>query len=83
MVANAWTRESGSVSLAHPELHQVVRQSLAESPYRGLREVDFHVRGKTVRLMGQVRTYFLKQMAQHIVGQLRGIETVENELNVA
>jgi hypothetical protein len=30
-----------------------------------------------------VRTYFLKQMAQHIVGQLRGIETVENELNVA
>jgi osmotically-inducible protein OsmY len=64
-------------------LDRAVRDRLIQSPYRALHYVVCDVRGGTVTLTGNVRSYFLKQMAQHLVCDLRGIDRVRNELSVA
>ncbi|MBX3443942.1 MAG: BON domain-containing protein [Planctomyces sp.] len=64
-------------------LSRAVRQQLESAPYRALKSLAFDVQGRTVTLRGQVRSFFMKQMAQHIIGQLDGIEGVRNELQVA
>jgi len=58
-------------------------QRLHESPYRGLRSVALDVRGNTMVLTGQVRTFFLKQMAQHLLGDYSGAWDIKNNLRVA
>jgi hypothetical protein len=62
---------------------RAVREQLEQSPYRALQSVGCNVQGATVTLTGRVRSFYMKQMAQHLVGQLQGIERVNNELSVA
>lgn len=62
---------------------QVARGELARSPYQSLHSVECAVENGTAVLRGRVRSYFLKQMAQHLVAQTRGIHRVHNELHVA
>ena len=64
-------------------LGHAVRERLQQSPYRALQSIGCNVHDRTVTLTGCVRSYFLKQMAQHLVGELEGIERVRNELSVA
>jgi hypothetical protein len=58
-------------------------QRLHQSPYRGLRSVELDVNGNTMVLTGQVRTFFLKQMAQHLLGDYSGSWEIKNNLRVA
>jgi hypothetical protein len=58
-------------------------QRLHESPYRGLRSVALDVSGNTMVLTGQVRTFFLKQMAQHLLGDYSPSWEIKNNLRVA
>jgi hypothetical protein len=48
-----------------------------------LRSVDLDVNGNTMVLTGQVRTFFLKQMAQHLLRDLNGAWEIKNNLRVA
>ena len=73
-------------SPAQNRLESVARsalQRLHESPYRGLRGVELDVNGSTMVLTGQVRTFFLKQMAQHLLGEYCGPWEIKNNLRVA
>jgi hypothetical protein len=56
---------------------------LHQSPYRGLRSVGLDVSGNTMVLTGEVRTFFLKQMAQHLLGEFCGTWEIRNNLRVA
>jgi hypothetical protein len=58
-------------------------QRLHQSPYRGLRSVELDVNGNTMVLTGQVRTFFLKQMAQHLLGDYSKSWEIKNNLRVA
>lgn len=58
-------------------------QCLHQSPYRGLRSVALDVSGNTMILTGQVRTFFLKQMAQHLLGDYSGTWEIKNDVRVA
>jgi hypothetical protein len=58
-------------------------QRLHQSPYRGLRSVELDVNGNTMVLTGQVKTFFLKQMAQHLLGDYSGGWEIKNNLRVA
>ena len=73
--AGASTRLESVVSTALERLHQ--------SPYRGLRGVALGVSGNTMVLTGQVRTFFLKQMAQHLLGDYSGSWEIRNDVRVA
>lgn len=68
---------------AHERFATTALSRLHESPYRGLRSVDLNVHGNTMVLTGQVRTFFLKQMAQHLLGDFVGALEIRNELRVA
>jgi hypothetical protein len=73
--------ESGRHRLEHVATSALER--LHQSPYRGLRSVELDVRGNTMVLTGQVRTFFLKQMAQHLLGDYSGAWEIQNNLRVA
>ncbi|QDT54846.1 hypothetical protein Pan44_28840 [Caulifigura coniformis] len=73
--AAASPRTESVVSTALERLHQ--------SPYRGLRGVALGVNGNTMVLTGQVRTFFLKQMAQHLLGDYTDAWEIRNEVRVA
>lgn len=73
----------GTVETNMPaSLHVEVREVLAAAPYAELRRIGCDVLDGTATLRGSVRSFFLKQMAQHLVGQVRDIELVKNELQV-
>lgn len=58
------------------------RKLLHESPFAELHAIDVEQRGDQVCLRGEVRTFFLKQLAQETVrSATRGFE-VNNELLV-
>ncbi len=59
------------------------RARLLESPYRGLRSVTLDASGNQLILTGRVRTFFLKQMAQHLLGEYGKSWEIRNELQVA
>lgn len=72
--------------MIRPGLQDVVckaKKLLDDSPFPELHAVNVDQQGENVRLRGEVRTYFLKQLAQETVRSATlGIE-VENELLVA
>ena len=83
----AHTATAGNSSLSHARSAQSVLSSalqrLHQSPYRGLRSVELDVNGNTMVLTGQVRTFFLKQMAQHLLGDYSKSWEIKNNLRVA
>lgn len=70
-------------TVARTEVHQAVESQLQRSPYRALRFVACQIHEGTAVLTGKVPSFFLKQMAQHLVGQTQGVKRVRNELSVA
>ena len=59
------------------------QRQLRESAYLDLRYVRCEFRDGVVTLSGQVPTFYLKQVAQTIVGKLEHVEKVVNQLVVA
>jgi hypothetical protein len=75
---------SGSSPLTHARsVASTALQRLHASPYRGLRSVELDVNGNTMVLSGQVKTFFLKQMAQHLLGDYSPSWEIKNNLRVA
>ena len=73
---------SSSLTQARNVAHSAL-QRLHQSPYRGLRSVELDVTGNTMVLTGRVKTFFLKQMAQHLLGDYSGSWEIKNNLRVA
>jgi hyperosmotically inducible protein len=60
-----------------------IRHELIMLPYYGVFDnFMFQVKGREVRLMGQVRLPSLKRSAENVVKSVSGVETVVNEIEV-
>jgi osmotically-inducible protein OsmY len=77
------TSPKTSFGSASDNIHAAVGDALSRSSYATLGLVDYDVDGDHVVLRGNVRSYFLKQMAQALVQRLAGVRRVENRLVVA
>ena len=65
-----------------PEVEQVVRKALAQSPIQSHRRIRVEQSGNTLFLLGRVESFYYKQLAQEVVRNLcRGV-TLANELDV-
>src|SRR5262245_21668383 len=63
-------------------LQERVIDSLKQSGYSALKNVECRVEDGTVELQGAVPTFFLKQMAQAIALRCKGVAGIENSLLV-
>jgi hypothetical protein len=60
-----------------------LRQLLSASPYFALRLVHCSCDDKSIVLSGRVPSYYLKQLAQTLAGQVDGAKSIDNRLEVA
>lgn len=60
----------------------LARRRLQDAPYSELRRLSCEADGKILRLAGSVSRFHLKQIAQHLVRDVRGFDTVENRITV-
>lgn len=55
---------------------------LRQNPYLALKNVEVAFRDGVLTLRGRLPTYYLRQMAQEAVGDVGGVESVVNEIEV-
>lgn len=65
------------------ELAAAVQAELRKAPYPELARLTCELQGGVLRLRGRVPTYYLKQLAQAIVGRTVQILEVDNQIDVA
>jgi len=66
----------------HHVTAEAVERRLSRSPYMELRYISCDVREGVLTLLGRVPSYYLKQLAQSIVGSLPGVQRIDNQLEV-
>jgi osmotically-inducible protein OsmY len=83
--AGKTTRRRRNVSEKRPiaSIAAAAERRLKESAYLDLRYVTCEFRDGVVTLSGRVPTFYLKQVAQTIVGKLDHVEQVVNNLDVS
>ncbi|MEQ8786914.1 MAG: BON domain-containing protein [Pirellulaceae bacterium] len=59
-----------------------VRSCLQTSPYLDLRQIDCHMEDGVLCMYGKVSSFYLKQIAQTVVGKIEGVRQVENCIEV-
>ncbi|MBW3599857.1 MAG: BON domain-containing protein [Planctomycetes bacterium] len=59
-----------------------VQSRLRSSSYYPLRNLECEVRRDVVVLRGRLPSFYLKQVAQELVGSVRGVAEVENAVHV-
>lgn len=64
------------------ELVDRVHSALASSPHLTTRSVRVEAEHGSVRLAGDVGSFFEKQIAQEVVRRVDGVDRVENHLQV-
>ncbi len=64
------------------QLTERVSNALAGNPYLRTRSVDFEAHDGHVKLHGEVRTFFQKQMAQELLRSVNGVKSIENKIQV-
>jgi osmotically-inducible protein OsmY len=72
---------------AEPETSQASIRELAErrlssNPYLALKWVSCDLFDGVLFLRGCLPTYYLKQLAQEVVGGLEGVERIDNQIQV-
>jgi hypothetical protein len=73
---------SASVPPVPNALLGAVRRRLQESSHRALLRIECYDHEGVVTLQGRVPSYYLKQVAQELVGRVPGVEAVSNYLEV-
>ncbi len=73
---------AGRVPVEGHVLVRDVESRLSRSGYLALRDLDCEVVGGMVLLRGRVPSYYLKQLAQTVVGEVQGIGGVFNMIEV-
>ena len=64
-------------------LNDRIESAFASSPYLDTRKLRFEEQDGHVIIRGVVNTYFQKQMAQETVRHIKGVEKIENDLEVS
>lgn len=67
---------------ADQRLASDVHRSLSQLGYPQLNRVECRVDGKHVQLRGELRSYYLKQVAQSVAAKVSGVEQVHNRIRV-
>lgn len=70
------------VARRHHRATELASQSLAASHYYELRCVNCDMLAGRLVLTGRVSSFYLKQIAQTIVGRVVGVSEVDNQLEV-
>lgn len=60
-----------------------VKRCLAESGYRPLSLVSIREHEGVLTLYGSLPTFYLKQLAQEVVGKVPGVDRIHNRIQVA
>jgi len=60
----------------------LAERCLRSNPYLALKSVSCDYLDGVLFLRGCVPTYYLKQLAQEVVGGLAGVERIENQIQV-
>lgn len=68
---------------AEQQLLVSVARELGRTGYQPLRRVDLRCESELVTLVGQVPSYFLKQLVQVVALSVSGVMQVKNQLRVA
>lgn len=76
-------RPKPSEIISDAALTRAVGMALANAGYSNFGDIDIRVGWGAVQLIGQVPSYFQKQLAQAIVLQVAGVRTIINDLDVA
>ena len=63
-------------------IDELVEWELQHCPYAALRSIRCIVQGGHVILSGVVSLYYLKQVAQELVGKIPGVRSIDNRLDV-
>ncbi len=72
------SRKEAAVS----DIRGAVEDRLRHHPYLTLRRVACEYHNGTLTLRGCLPTYYLKQIAQEAVAEIKGVERIENEIEV-
>lgn len=68
---------------AHPDVLDSIQCALRDCGYRDLRGLRCEYQDGTATIRGHVGSYFLKQMAQAVVGRVPGVTCINNQLHVS
>ena len=80
---NTSGREAVGESLeAQHELLSGVAEALDGRGRIAFRRVKIHVDARRITLSGRVRSFYLKQLAQHVTASVEGVWAVDNRLVV-
>lgn len=71
--------ESGA---AHQSLERAIERALDKSGYVQLRELDIRVDDGHVHLQGRLPSYYLKQLAGHIISEVPGVLSIVDRIDV-
>ena len=63
-------------------LAEQISDAVVHNPHLKQRQVHFETDNGRVIINGSVETYFEKQMAQEALRQIKGIKSIENQLEV-
>lgn len=69
-------------NITNQNLMQAIELALDRSGYIQLRELDIRVDGDHVYMHGRLPSYYLKQLAGHIISRVPGIYTVVDQVDV-
>ena len=66
----------------HVDPADLAERALRNSPYLALRNVACEYGGGVLTLRGRLPTYYLKQVAQAVVGRIDGVRQIVNDIEV-
>ena len=75
-------QEKRSLSASLHDVQKLVERRLRNSSYAPIRRVSFNYHEGVLILRGRVPSYYLKQIAQTLVRNVKGVDVVVNRLVV-
>jgi osmotically-inducible protein OsmY len=80
MTSDGSSNSAGDVRARRIE--KAVASRLRRNGYQAMRNITCFYRNGRLTLRGCVATYYLKQLAQTVVADIEGVETISNEIEV-
>jgi osmotically-inducible protein OsmY len=75
-------RDDDKTEMADDRIVDLVYEALKASGYGQLRALQVHSDDGRVTLQGRLPTYYLKQVAQLLVGSVPGVRDIDNDVKV-
>ena len=70
------------ISVHERRIEEAAEGHLWRSGYLALRDISCTCREEVVTLRGCLRTYYLKQIAQHVISEIEGVRRIINQIEV-